>query len=167
MINIAGYIYRFLLNSIENRRGLQVTRICLSGNTSRRIREKLVKDSLEIILLTLLEEQPRTGYDLIASIFSSSDVLLSPGTVYPLLKSLEKHAFIESASVGKARTFTLTRSGKSFLTRVSGEYNEAQRLVSRIVGSKPKEKAVDFRRGYRCASIPGGAEKTEATSRPT
>jgi DNA-binding PadR family transcriptional regulator len=119
-----------------------VTRTLFDRNISRRIREKVVKDSLEAVVLALVEDQPRTGYGIIASIFSSFDLLLSPGTVYPLLKFLESRGFIEGVSVGRARMFKLRESGRTLLMDLRLEYNEAQRLVSRVLGVKPKEKPI-------------------------
>lgn len=64
------------------------------GITSQAI-EKFVKNDLELIILALIMNKPMCGLDIIKSINKSFNVLLSPGTVYPLLHSLKKKGLLE------------------------------------------------------------------------
>ncbi len=58
------------------------------------VNSHLVKTFLNIIVLTMLQKEPSHGYTLITDIHKKFDVLLSLGTLYPLLYSLEKKKLI-------------------------------------------------------------------------
>ncbi len=73
---------------------------------------------LRLVLLLLMERQPRHGYDLIREIETRTGASYapSPGTVYPTLTLLEELGQIEAAvSDGAKRLFTLTAVGQAHL----------------------------------------------------
>ena len=70
---------------------------------------------LRLVLLTLIGEQPRHGYDLIKAIEerSGGGYAPSPGVVYPTLTMLEDMGQIaEQAAEGSKRLFAITEAGK-------------------------------------------------------
>lgn len=70
---------------------------------------------LRLILLTLIGEQPRHGYDLIKAIEQRSGGAYapSPGVVYPTITMLEDMGHIaEQAAEGSKRLFAITDAGK-------------------------------------------------------
>ncbi|WP_235538481.1 PadR family transcriptional regulator [Sphingomonas sp. Root710] len=70
---------------------------------------------LRLILLTLIGEQPRHGYDLIKAIEERSGGAYapSPGVVYPTITMLEDMGHIaEQAAEGSKRLFAITDAGK-------------------------------------------------------
>lgn len=115
----------------------------------RGLRNKCVKDTLDAILLRSVEEAPKCGYELIAYIHKSFHVLLSPGTVYPLLEKLEKYGFLTSNQQDKKRYYTLTGQGQEFIRELSLEYwrirsfLENERLPPAPVGETPVLKQPD------------------------
>ena len=56
--------------------------------------EDIVKNHLEIIILSLLLEKSMCGYDIIKEIIKKYNVMVSQGTVYPLLYSLKEEGII-------------------------------------------------------------------------
>ncbi len=77
--------------------------------------EKLIKSNREVLILSILNEHPRsTGYDIIRAIFIRSNVLLGLSAVYPILYSLEREGVISFAtdlSDMRAKRYTLTIDG--------------------------------------------------------
>jgi len=80
-------------------------------------------DILRLEMLSLLHTKPLTGYELRKSIKFSFNHEISFGTLYPNLASLERLGLIQGkwVSLGenklrRKRIFTLTDSGRSFLT---------------------------------------------------
>ena len=73
---------------------------------------------LKLILLSLIAEQPRHGYELIRTIEEMFDGAYapSPGAVYPTLTLLEElgHASVQNDD-GK-KLYTITEEGKAFLS---------------------------------------------------
>ncbi|MEM3608436.1 MAG: PadR family transcriptional regulator [Candidatus Bathyarchaeia archaeon] len=85
----------------------------------REWRERIVKNILDLIILKLLDEKPRWGYELNIEIKDRFQVYLSAGTLYPLLHSLEDKGLVEGvwdAGKGKGRrTYRITEQGREFL----------------------------------------------------
>ncbi len=53
-----------------------------------------LKHNLHTVFLAYLLERPRTGRELMDEVFREAQVHLSPGRVYPLLRSLEKRGLL-------------------------------------------------------------------------
>ena len=73
---------------------------------------KLVKSFLDLIVLTMLLEGPIHGYKLIADIHTLFGVLLSPGSLYPFLYSLEREQLVNTQQEGKRKRYALTSEGR-------------------------------------------------------
>jgi DNA-binding PadR family transcriptional regulator len=73
---------------------------------------------LRLVLLALIQEKPRHGYDLIKELEQkfAGAYAPSPGSVYPTLTLLEELGHIRSgAAEGAKRLFEITAEGKRFL----------------------------------------------------
>jgi DNA-binding PadR family transcriptional regulator len=82
--------------------------------------EKLIKTNREIILLSLIQEKPMCGYDLIKEILQRCNVYISQGTIYPVLYSLEEEGILHAEfGRGNIRTkrYLLTPDGKEIAER--------------------------------------------------
>jgi DNA-binding PadR family transcriptional regulator len=87
---------------------------------------------LRLVLLLLMERQPRHGYDLIREIETRTGGVYapSPGIVYPTLTLLEDMGQIEAtASDGAKRLFALTAAG---LTHLTEHRQDAEFALSRL-----------------------------------
>jgi len=86
---------------------------------------------LRLLLLALIGEKPRHGYDLIRAVEErfSGAYAPSPGAVYPLLTMLEEQDLISSTVEGTKKLYAVTAEGKAFL-----EENDAavQGILTRI-----------------------------------
>ena len=96
------------------------------------------------VVLTLLAEQPRHGYDIIRAIDqrTGGSYCPSPGVVYPTLALLEDigHARV-LASNGARNRYEITPDGQAFLTenkrQIEGILSRMQHLGSAPVGASP------------------------------
>ena len=73
---------------------------------------------LRLVLLALIEQQPRHGYELIKAVedLFGGAYAPSPGAVYPTLSLLEDQGQLASAAdAGGKRVFSLTEAGKAWL----------------------------------------------------
>jgi DNA-binding PadR family transcriptional regulator len=75
------------------------------------------RGDIKFILLELLAERPRHGYDLIKELEARYGGFrkLSPGSVYPTLQMLEEGGYLTSEQVGGKRVYTLTDEGRNLL----------------------------------------------------
>lgn len=91
----------------------------MSRSPNKIWKERVVKTGLDLIILRLLIEKPRWGYEINMEIRDKFDVYLSAGTLYPLLHLLEERGFVEGvweSEKGRGRRiYKITEQGKEFL----------------------------------------------------
>jgi len=92
--------------------------------------EKIVKDNLEIIILALLQKKPMCGTDIIETIHLEFNILLSPGTIYPLLHTLQERKLIQFERQGKAKTYTTAEDAESQIKKLVNEQIQARNLLN-------------------------------------
>ncbi|WP_260483474.1 PadR family transcriptional regulator [Sphingomicrobium flavum] len=87
---------------------------------------------LRLVLLKLVADEPRHGYDLIRALeeMTGGSYSPSPGTVYPTLTLLEEMGLIEERkSKGSKRLFGITSDGEAYLEERA---EEVDRLMARL-----------------------------------
>lgn len=92
--------------------------------------EKMVKDNLETIILALLQKKPMHGTEIIGTIHLQFNVLLSPGTVYPLLHSLKQRGLVKYEKYGRAKTYTVAQDAEPKIKHFINEHIQARRLLN-------------------------------------
>jgi DNA-binding PadR family transcriptional regulator len=93
---------------------------------------------LRLVLLKLIADEPRHGYDLIRAIeeLTGGDYAPSPGVVYPTLTMLADMGLIEeTAAEGSRKAFAVTAEGK---TRLEESADEVEALFERLDEAFPK-----------------------------
>lgn len=105
------------------------------------IDREMKKGSAELLILALVETQPRHGYELCKLIESRSRGVLTfhAASLYPLLYRLEKRGLIDGRWVEKAgqrrrRYYRLTREGKHVLAAQRRTWKEFMTAITRIAG---------------------------------
>jgi PadR family transcriptional regulator, regulatory protein PadR len=101
------------------------------------------KGSAELLVLSLLEDQPRHGYDISKLIQRRSDGALRfhVTSLYPLLHRLEKQGWIDGRSVEKAeqrrrRYYSLTPEGRKALRLKQQSWKDFVALINRVTGAE-------------------------------
>jgi DNA-binding PadR family transcriptional regulator len=92
--------------------------------------KKMVKDNLETILLALLHRKTMCGTEIMGAIHLKFHVLLSPGTIYPLLHSLDERGLITAKSYGKEKAYASVDSAKTKIERLVDEQIQARKLLA-------------------------------------
>ena len=99
------------------------------------------KGSAELLILSLLEDQPRHGYEIgrLIDMRSRGTLHFHVASLYPLLYRLEKRAWIEGRWVEKAnqrrrRYYRLTTEGRRVLAAKRQKWQEFAGAVGRIAG---------------------------------
>lgn len=88
------------------------------GRRGRRSRRMFESGELRLVLLKLIADDPRHGYDLIRAIeeITGGEYAPSPGVVYPTLTLLQDMGLIEEApGEGPRKAFQATGEGRSHL----------------------------------------------------
>lgn len=69
--------------------------------------EQFVKNELETIILALVSSNPMCGNDIKKKIYEKFNILLSSGTIYPLLHELEKQGLLKCSYGIKTKTYQI------------------------------------------------------------
>lgn len=105
---------------------------------------ELKKGSAELLILALVEDRPRHGYDIgrLISLRSKGALRFNVASLYPLLYRLEKRGWIEGRWVERAgerrrRLYKLTTEGRKVLAAQRGGWRAFAQAVNRIAGLEP------------------------------
>jgi DNA-binding PadR family transcriptional regulator len=81
---------------------------------------------LQLLILLLLSEKPRHGYEIIKAIeeHSSGAYTPSPGMVYPALTYLEEMGYANTTAEGAKKLYSITPDGTAYLEKNRGEADE-------------------------------------------
>jgi PadR family transcriptional regulator PadR len=108
---------------------------------SRVLDRELKKGSAELLILSLVEGQPRHGYDIGQMIEqrSNGSLKFSVGSLYPLLYRLEKRRWIQGRWVEKStqrrrRYYRITPEGKKVLKAQRNTWREFVEAINSIAG---------------------------------
>lgn len=111
----------------------------MGGRGGGRGRRMFGPGDLRLVLLALIEQEPRHGYDLIKAIETAfgGGYAPSPGVVYPNLSLLSDEGLIAGVEAGGKQVFSVTEAGQAWLdenrTAVDGVMQRmvlAARMVS-------------------------------------
>jgi len=105
---------------------------------------ELKRGSAEMLILALLEEQERHGYDLARLIGERSRGAISfhAASLYPTLYRLKDHGFIDGRWVERAgqrrrRYYRLTAAGRKALARQRGLWEQFVNGLERVARFRP------------------------------
>ena len=105
---------------------------------------ELKKGSAELLILSLIEQRRRHGYEIAKLIETRSAGALrfNVASLYPLLYRLEKRGWIEGRWVEKAgqrrrRYYQLTREGRKVLATQRSRWQAFVEAVNRITRTEP------------------------------
>lgn len=103
-------------------------------------RERLFeKGDLKYVVLDLLSERPRHGYDIIQALEERFRGLYtpSPGSVYPILQMLEDLGQVVPEARDGRKVYSLTESGRAFLAEHARTVEEIWSRAERGSGPGP------------------------------
>jgi DNA-binding PadR family transcriptional regulator len=109
------------------------------GRRGRRGRRMFESGELRLVLLKLIADEPRHGYDLIRAIeeLTGGEYAPSPGVVYPTLTLLQDMGLIEEApGEGPRKPFQITDEGHKHLEE---RVEEVEGLFERLRDLAPRE----------------------------
>ena len=102
----------------------------MENYTFEKMRRRLINSFLDVIILRALMSRPMGGHDFIMFISKRLDTLISSGTVYAVLYSMERQGLIEGGRLERKRVYTLTPKGKEAINTVS---KTKEKILSALV----------------------------------
>ena len=130
------------------------------GGPQIRPSKMLGSDELQLIILSLLSEKPRHGYEIIKALeeHSSGIYVPSPGMVYPALTYLEDMGYASAEAEGNKKLYRITDTGAEHLKTNRAGVDEALEQLARV-----GRRIADFQKRY--AAENAVAEDVDAATR--
>ena len=96
------------------------------------------KGDLKYVILDLVRDKPRHGYDIIRELEERSYGFYkpSPGVVYPTLQMLEEMGYARSTEQGGKRVYSITEEGLKFLEHQGNVADYVRRQIRHKWGLK-------------------------------
>ena len=79
---------------------------------------RFLKEFMDILIMTTMRKKEITGYDMLTYFHKKFDLLVSPGTVYSMLYSMERNGLIEARSEDRRRIYSLTPKGEATIKAI-------------------------------------------------
>lgn len=105
-----------------------------------KIDKSLLSGSTTLLILSLLRENDKYGYQMITDLALRSDNTfeLKEGTLYPILHALEKKgaliSYEKEAPTGKNRKYyTLTKTGRRLLEEKARQWEHFSKAVNNVI----------------------------------
>lgn len=103
-------------------------------------KSEVMKGSVELAVLTMLSKKKMYGYQITQDLKASKDNVLyiAEGTLYLMLKRLEKHKFIKGQwekgkGKRKVHTYTITAEGKKDLKARQEHWKTLQKALNKVL----------------------------------
>lgn len=95
--------------------------------------ERFVRSFIDILILAELKKRnPMSGYDVITFIHKKFHLLMSSGTVYNILYSLERRELIKSIQTSRKRVYKLTDKGAETINIILKGKEEIKSLMTKL-----------------------------------
>jgi DNA-binding PadR family transcriptional regulator len=95
--------------------------------------KRIVRDFLDILVLAELQKGPMSGYDVIGFVHDKYRLLISSGTVYSVMYSLERKDLISGIWTQRKRVYKLTEGGEKTIMEVMNAKDPVATLVSNLL----------------------------------
>ena len=105
----------------------------MEAKVLKKIHERIIKSFMDTIIMSELRNGPISGYDIITYIHIKFGLLVSSGTVYSLLYSLERNGLIEGAWIERKRIYRLTPKGESTIEVILNSNDKIKGFMSTIL----------------------------------
>lgn len=94
------------------------------------------KGVLDICVLSILQKKDRYGYELVQKI--SKDILITEGTIYPILRRLKNEGYLETylkeSKEGPSRKYySLTKKGEQRAKQLKEEWVDFEKKINHIL----------------------------------
>lgn len=103
----------------------------------KELHDRIVKTFLDIIIMAELRSGQVSGYDLITLIHDRFNLLLSSGTVYSKLYSIEREGLIEGVWAERRRVYKLTPKGDKMIESIVSAGDDTVKDLLKVLGINP------------------------------
>jgi len=106
----------------------------MEATVLKKMHERIIKNFMDVLILTELRNGALSGYDVIGFIHNKFHLLVSSGTVYSLLYSLERGGLIEGKWNERKRVYKLTDKGERTISTILGANDKIHYFIKNLLG---------------------------------
>jgi len=103
-----------------------------SQNIVEKLQRRVVQNFMDIFILTEMKKGSLSGYDVIGLVQKRFGLLVSSGTVYSLMYSLERVGMIKGVWNSRKRVYELTEKGERDIKVIAKANEEVQKFLKKI-----------------------------------
>jgi len=105
----------------------------LESEVLKKMHRRIVKSFMDILILAELRNSPMSGYDVIAYIHNKFGILVSSGTIYSLLYSMERDNLIRGIWAKRKRVYELTEKGERNIEAILNANDKIKSLMTNLL----------------------------------
>ena len=105
----------------------------MEANVLKKMHERIIKNFMDVLILTELRNGPLGGYDVIGFIHNKFHLLVSSGAVYSLLYSLERSGLIEGKWNERKRVYKLTDKGERTISAILSANDKIHYFIKNLL----------------------------------
>ena len=105
----------------------------LEGRILKKMHERIIKNFMDIIIMTELRNGSLSGYDVISYIHNKFNLLISSGTIYSLLYSLERNGLVEGVWDERKRIYKLTEKGQKTIATILNASDNIKGFIANLL----------------------------------
>jgi DNA-binding PadR family transcriptional regulator len=126
---------------------------------------------LRLYLLSLLDEEPRHGYDLMQALADRTGGTYTPsaGTVYPRLAKLEEEGLVTKTVDGRKTVYAITDAGRAEVAARAGDLEGIEAGLAdsiRLIADDVRSSVRDAMKSLRADLAAAAQQEGRAASRP-
>src|SRR4029077_17650798 len=126
-------------------RGRARQSLVTQGMTLATWQEQLRRGSLDLAILLTVSSGPRYGLAIIQHLEAFTDLVITEGTIYPILGRLTRDGllaaeWVEGEAPHPRKYYTLTRAGAKRLNGMKNEWREFAGKIERLMTASEKER---------------------------
>jgi DNA-binding PadR family transcriptional regulator len=99
----------------------------------KKMHERVIKSFMDTIIMAELQNGPISGYDAISYIHNKFGFLVSSGTIYSLLYSLERNGLVEGTWFERKRVYKLTEKGAKTIETILNSQDKIKGFMTMIL----------------------------------
>jgi len=88
---------------------------------------------MDILILAELKNSPMSGYDVISHIHKKYGILMSSGTIYSLMYSMERKDLIKGRQNQRKRVYVLTEKGEQNIKAITKANDKIQSFLRNML----------------------------------
>jgi len=105
----------------------------LESEVLKKMHRRIVKSFMDVLILAELRNVPMSGYDVIGFVHNKFGILVSSGTVYSLLYSLERKNLIKGVWAKRKRVYELTEKGERIIETILNANDKIKALITNLL----------------------------------